>query len=103
MNQLVFILSLYILVLNFIACDDIAVSNNDIKTEISQSIDYDQNHLGLDSCSPFCSCHCCHIHATKFQILNFSSVEPQLPKTIIFYQDGVVKDFSPTLLQPPRV
>ena len=103
MNHLAFILSLYILALNFIACDDVAVYNNDIKTEVSQHIDDAHDHLGLDSCSPFCSCHCCHIHATKFQILNFSSVQPQLPETIIYYQDGVTKDFSPTLLQPPRV
>lgn len=103
MNNIAIILSLYILSLNFATCDDVAVADNDIKTEILQDIDNDLNHLGLDSCTPFCSCQCCHIHVTKFQISNFSSVDPQVFSKIFYYQDRVKKDFSSTLLQPPRV
>jgi hypothetical protein len=102
MKFLAFILSIYIFSLNIAPCADYVATDNDAKTEISQAIDSDHQHQDSDLCSPFCICQCCHISATYLQFANL-----KLDITLISTQDflflnGTEKDFTTSILQPPR-
>lgn len=103
MKFFAFILSIYILTLNLAPCSDYSVSDNESKTEISQLLDTDTEHQDLDFCSPFCNCHCCHIHATHFRIAEFTVDETEIPTNIFFYYYGIEKNFNNSILQPPQV
>ena len=101
MKFLTFILSIYILALNFSPCEDNSVTNDEVKTEISQQSDGD--HANLDLCSPFCQCHCCHIHSTYFNKPDFAISTNYISTEVFFHFNGLEKDFNNTILQPPRV
>jgi len=102
MKYLSLILSIYLLALNFAPCEDFNVPDDDVKTEISLAIGDDHQHQDSDLCSPFCICQCCHISATYFHLteikLNISNISTQ----DFFYLNGTEKDFSTSILQPPR-
>lgn len=104
MKKLAFILSVYIFALNFAPCADYDVSDDDVKTEISQIIDTDHDHEHQDSdlCSPFCICQCCHISATHVQFANIKLDLPYISTQDFFYLNGTEKDFTTSILQPPR-
>ncbi len=103
MKFLAFILSIYILALNFTPCEDGNAINNDIKIEISHNGDLDLDHNNLDSCSPFCQCHCCHIHATSFNLDDSDEASHKISTKIYLHFDGLGKDITNSILQPPRV
>lgn len=102
MKNLAFILSIYIFALNLAPCADYAVSDNDVKTEISQSVQDDHQHPESDSCSPFCICQCCHINATHFKLVSIRIDNSYISTQDFFYLNGTEKDFSTSILQPPR-
>jgi len=101
MKFIAFILSIYILGLNLAPCDDYDVLNNEVKTEISKAVGDD--HQDSDLCSPFCNCHCCHIYATHFKIVDFTINTTEISTEVFYHFNGLVKDFNPTILQPPQV
>ena len=101
MKFLAFILSIYILALNFSPCEDNSSGNDELKTEISEQSS--SEHADLDLCSPFCQCHCCHIHTTYFNILDFAIASTPISTQVFFHFNGLEKDFNNTILQPPRV
>jgi Family of unknown function (DUF6660) len=103
MKFFAFILSIYILALSFAPCQDNGTIGNDVKIEISQSGDVDVNHNVLDLCSPFCQCHCCHIHATYFNFEELTVVSQKISTEIYLHFDGLGKDINHSILQPPRV
>ncbi|MHA7944451.1 DUF6660 family protein [Formosa sp. 3Alg 14/1] len=103
MKFLAVILSIYILALNFAPCEDIASIDDDITTEITQQSDANHDHNATDECSPFCQCHCCHIHATEFTPLQVTFTVPDISTKIFLHFDSLGQDFNQTLLQPPRV
>ncbi len=102
MKFLAFILSIYIFALNLAPCEDYTMLDNEIQTEISHLADDDHQHQGADLCSPFCICQCCHISAMHFKFvyekLDISNISTQ----DFFYQSGTEKDFTTSILQPPR-
>lgn len=98
-----FLLSIYILALNFAPCEDSVVDDNEIKIEISQNSDVDNSHTGLDLCSPFCQCHCCQIQATYYGLANLTLSTTQISAEVFIYFENLGKDFSNTILQPPRI
>ncbi|GAA3788890.1 hypothetical protein GCM10022271_21780 [Corallibacter vietnamensis] len=103
MRILAFILSTYILALNFAPCED-SVLVDDIKTEISQHADLDHEHNDVsDMCSPFCQCHCCHIHVTNTAKTSYVLITNNIPRHLLLHHKGVEKDFKVSILQPPRV
>lgn len=102
MKLITFILSIYIFALNLAPCADYVESNNDIKTEISQSLDDDHNHQNLDLCTPFCICQCCHINTTYFQFVDFNPDISYISTQDFFYLSGTEKDFNTSILQPPK-
>jgi Family of unknown function (DUF6660) len=103
MKFIAFILSIYILALNFTPCEDSSAVNSDVKIEISLITDVDQSHNFLDLCSPFCQCHCCHIHATHFNLEELTVASQKISTDIFLHFDGLGKDISHSILQPPRV
>lgn len=104
MKYLAFILSLYIFVLNLAPCQDIIVFDNGVKTAISQQVENDHQHSNqeLDFCSPFCICQCCHISATYFKTINTKPDVAFISTQDFFFLNGTVKDFTSSILQPPR-
>jgi Family of unknown function (DUF6660) len=103
MKFLAFILSIYILALNFTPCEDSGTVDNNVNVEISQSGDIGDSHNILDLCSPFCQCHCCHIHATYFSLEDFTAPLQKIPTEIYLHFDSLGKDITNSILQPPRV
>lgn len=105
MKFIAIILSIYILGLNFTPCDDVVSEEDgqDVYSEITKHNDADHNHKTSDLCSPFCQCHCCHIHATQFQPLEISFTIPEISIKVYLHFNSLGKDFTQTLLQPPRV
>lgn len=102
MKSIAFILSIYIFVLNLAPCEDYVMSDDNAKTEISQSMDDDHQHQGSDLCSPFCICQCCHINATYFQYVDLNLDFPYISTLDFLYLNGTEKDFTPSIFQPPR-
>ena len=102
MKFIAFLLSIYIFALNVAPCADYVATDNDANTEISQAIDSDHQHQDSDLCSPFCVCQCCHISATYLQFadlkLDFNIISTQ----DFLYLNGTEKDFTASILQPPR-
>ncbi|GGK18470.1 hypothetical protein GCM10007962_10810 [Yeosuana aromativorans] len=98
-----FILALYIFSLNLAPCEDNGMLNNEVKTEISQSPNNDHQHQGLDLCSPFCICHCCQVHVTHFEVIEFAVASTDISTIVFYHFKGLEKDFSASILQPPQV
>ena len=103
MKYSAFILSIYIFALNLAPCADYIASDDNTKTEISQSMDDDHQHQDSDVCSPFCICQCCHINATDFQFADLKLDFPYISTQDFLYLNGIEKDFTTSILQPPRV
>lgn len=103
MKYLAFILSIYILALNLAPCEDYTVLDNEVQTEISQIFDNDHQHQDLDLCSPFCICQCCHISTMNFKFVDVKFNTSYISTQDFFYQNGIVKDFTTSILQPPKV
>jgi Family of unknown function (DUF6660) len=103
MKFLAFILSIYILALNFAPCEDSGTFDNNLKVGISQITDVDHGHNVLDLCSPFCQCHCCHIHATNFNLEELAVASHKISTDIFLHFNGLGKDITNSILQPPRV
>lgn len=103
MKYLAFIFSIYIFALNLVPCADYVLSDDDAKTEISQTVDNNHQHQDSDLCSPFCQCHCCHIHATYFNTAENTLVSNDISTEIFSHFDSLGKEISNPILQPPRV
>ncbi|WP_373422834.1 DUF6660 family protein [Halomarinibacterium sedimenti] len=101
MKFLSFILSIYFLALNFSPCEDLSVVSDELKTEISQNTN--DGHLDFDLCSPFCQCHCCHIHVTHFKVVEYNLSSSLISTKVFHYFEGMESNFSSSLFQPPQV
>lgn len=100
MKILACILMVYLLGLNFVACNDQVSINSD--NQITQ-ISADQSHDHQDACSPFCQCHCCHVHVIEINATAFSTTQPELNKLLFFHRDNSGWEIPKSFLQPPRV
>jgi len=98
-----FLLSIYILALNFAPCEDSGSLDNDVKVEISQNVDVDNGHTDLDLCSPFCQCHCCHIDATSSNLAEVTVASNDISTKMFSHFDSLGEDIPYSILQPPRV
>jgi len=102
MKHIAFLLSIYIFTLNLAPCADFIVSDNDAQTEITQIAHDDHQHQESDSCSPFCICQCCHINATHLKFVSVQINTSLISTQDFFYLNGTEKDFTTSILQPPR-
>ncbi len=67
-------------------------------------VDYDaEDDQGCELCSPFCHCHCCHVHTIDFGITSFEPYQPQISQEYFDHFVGFEDDFYHSLLQPPQV
>lgn len=93
---------MYFLALNFVPCSDSANAPDETQ-EVSVS-DFNGDHdQKCELCSPFCQCHCCHVHTVDFGIANFKPFQPSINQEKFVHFDSLGKDISHSLLQPPRV
>lgn len=100
------ILSIYFLGLNFIPCDDTAVSENQDTIAVSMDLDQEQQeyqHSGADDCPPFCQCHCCHVHVVKFNPSTFVVFESKIPFLAPLFEESAGKEITNSHFQPPRI
>ncbi len=103
MKFLAAILSIYIFSLNFFPCGDSSNEENEIKTEITYDVNDDYGHQDSDLCSSFCHCNCCHMNVMQFKIVDFTLATIDISAKIFYYSAGLIKNFNPTILQPPQV
>ncbi len=97
-----FILSIYILALNFTPCEDSVTVENEFKVELSQNGDIDESHTDIDLCSPFCQCNCCQIHTTTANSLDFVVASNLISTHLILHFDSLGKDITFSIFQPPK-
>ncbi len=100
MKFIAFILSTYILALNLSPCEDNIPSASDVKVEISQA--EDNGHKDLDLCSPFCQCHCCHVHTIDFGLTSFEPLVAIISSEIFTHFDSLGEEIQYSIFQPPR-
>ncbi|RTE54227.1 hypothetical protein EHW67_03405 [Arenibacter aquaticus] len=102
MKFLAIILSFYFLALNTVPCSDSA--NNESDSQVVTVIDFDGEHdQDCELCSPFCQCHCCHVHTINFGLVAFEPLQPAIPHEFFAHFDNLGKDIPLSLLQPPQV
>ncbi|WP_157638084.1 DUF6660 family protein [Flexithrix dorotheae] len=94
-------MAIFLLGLSIIPCADDEVTQNNIEAFDESS--RDPNHeSGLDLCSPFCVCHCCHTHFVVVYALynDFISLPKLITKSryIARFSNG----FRTSILQPPQ-
>ncbi|MDF0706270.1 MULTISPECIES: DUF6660 family protein [Flagellimonas] len=96
------ILSIYVLALNVVPCSD---AGN--VTEDSQGVylvQFDGEHSeNCELCSPFCHCHCCHVHTVDFGIARFQPLQETYLEEVFTHFEGLGKEFTDPLFQPPQV
>jgi len=102
------ILSLYVLGLNLLACNDSDTSNVNSDSEVTmvaiQDLDIDHSHDKVsDLCPPFCSCHCCHVHTVDFGSSNFKVLIAEIPSKAFLHFDSSVEEPILSFLDPPKV
>ncbi|OFX27961.1 MAG: hypothetical protein A2X08_15710 [Bacteroidetes bacterium GWA2_32_17] len=96
-----YILSIYILTLLAYPCQDdcsYLLTNN-----TNNSANHNHNEQDCNSCSPFCTCNCCHVSTIiSFNaIINKASTIPVLINVI--YKESFIKDIFFTIWQPPKL
>ncbi|MAY21308.1 MAG: hypothetical protein CMC74_00825 [Flavobacteriaceae bacterium] len=102
MKFLVVILSFYFLALNVVPCSDAEKINDD--SQVVTVTDFEGDHdQDCELCSPFCQCHCCHVHTLDFGIASFNPFQDTILKENFSHFDSLGKDIRHSLLQPPKV
>lgn len=100
--------SVYLLGLNFVPCADEISSQQSQETVVSEmemqqdETEHSQHNM-FDDCSPFCHCHCCHVHVTKFQPIDFETLTLNTPKKEFSQIQRFQNGYPSSLLDPPRV
>lgn len=102
MKVLAVILSIYFLGLNVVPCSDTAPTQDDTQTEVVSTQDIDHEHQDSDDCTPFCQCHCCHVHTLDIRTAAFEPIDLAISDHIFLHFDSLGEDIPHTLLQPPR-
>ena len=102
------ILSLYVLGLNLLACNDNDTSQLNSDSEVTviaaQDLDFDHSHdKVVDLCPPFCSCHCCHVHTVDFGSSHFEPLIVEIPSKAFAHFDSSAEEPILSFLDPPKV
>ena len=101
-KSIAILLSLYFLALNFIPCNDGEMLSDDANSENVIGMDGNHDHGATDLCSPFCNCHCCHIHTIESNIISFEPLILMNFKEKFAHFDSFGNDISHSLFQPPK-
>src|SRR5690606_30090548 len=104
MNVCAYILSIYLLGLTLAPCGD-STSIHDLNQDpVAVQLDssHGHGHSG-DQCSPFCQCHCCHVHVVHFNSDPNQIIIPQTSSLQSPHFDRHTLDITLSILQPPKV
>ncbi len=84
-------------------CEDNSVSQQE--TAEFEQIQQGEQHAPAeaDSCTPFCQCHCCHVHVVNINLENFTAIEPAISTLIIQKGEISGEEIPDFHFQPPRV
>ena len=104
MKILIAILSFYMLGLNFVPCNDAEVESKESVAHFSdhKKQEHHNHEHSSDLCSPFCQCHCCHIHIIDFQPVAATTITAEINTQNFLHFENTGKDIQTQLLQPPR-
>ena len=96
------ILSVYFLCLGVVPCeDDVVVDKNDEVVQVDAAGGYGEH--AADDCSPFCQCHCCHVHVVTVASTSFEALDLSISTHIIQNGQHTGFDLPDSHFQPPRV
>jgi hypothetical protein len=92
----------YFLGLNFVPCEDDPVSQQD--TAEYEQLQQGEQHspAEADDCTPFCQCHCCHIHVLNFGSDTSTIFEPAISTLIIQKGERLGEEIPRFHFQPPQ-
>ncbi|WP_072316129.1 DUF6660 family protein [Sinomicrobium oceani] len=100
-----YILSFYFMALTGVACADTVPQYEQDGITVVDAGNNDHHHNtgdGWDGCSPFCVCHCCHLHflyTSPDLVFTYSEKQPALYSSYIRdFRSIKIFDF----LKPPR-
>jgi hypothetical protein len=110
------ILSLYVILLAFMPCEDelgsaFSQDQSNLATSQQDATHHDivqhEKHLHGDAsedlCTPFCQCHCCHTHITFFDTGWYLENLPFTNQKSIPYVEQAALSLPFSMCQPPRV
>ncbi len=85
-------------------CSDNFSHLQENQTESLISFDVHQAENSTDQCSPFCQCHCCHVHVTEFNTLQFKSITQTeiIGHNFVYIPNDGLTPIK-RLFEPPRV
>lgn len=63
----------------------------------------DEQQTGADLCSPFCQCHCCHVHILSFQNIPQEVIDLPVSRLIVETAQNSGTDLPYSHFQPPKV
>jgi len=95
------ILSIYLIGLTVVPCEDDA-NKEEISIEQVSNLE-SQQETGADLCSPFCQCHCCHIHVLSIANHTSEVLDIQVSTRIIERHQESGIELPNTHFQPPRI
>lgn len=101
MKSIAVILSVYVMVLTAMPCDDThTADSNHASFELSEQ---NHNHTSdVDLCSPFCFCHCCQTLSFPSFFNGLLSDVEVLTLNIPFKESRFSNHFS-SIWQPPKI
>lgn len=104
MKIFVILLSFYFLGLNAVPCDDgSGDSEPQQEIQLQEEMEHKPNNA-VDTCTPFCQCHCCHVHVVDFQKTSSEEAIEPVISTLIVQKGADSGEEIPYLhFQPPRV
>ncbi len=83
-------------------CSDTETSDKNSLLEITADTGIDHDHNASDLCSPFCQCHCCHVHTLNNIATTFEPLNPEISSEVYLHFDSLGEEVTSTLLHPPR-
>lgn len=83
-------------------CSDEVVQTDDTATAVV-SVAHADGDMDIDFCSPFCQCHCCHVHVTPSSVATYTIISPEISSEVNLHTKHIEDKFQHSILQPPRV
>jgi len=100
MKYIAVILSVYVMVLTAIPCNDVHAGTNSATLELAEQ---SQNHTSdVDLRSPFCFCHCCQTLSFPSFFNGLLSNVEVVALNITFKESRFSNHFS-SIWQPPKI
>lgn len=82
-------------------CDDETLVGD--ATEFHQVDQTQASGMAADDCSPFCQCHCCHIHITNFEGEDAELISLEISTQVSAFRNDMGDDIPRSFFQPPQV